>query len=347
MNLRTEKLSRILNADEAFYITAPENVFYFSGFRGEGSLVITDSQAVIITDFRYIEDACRISDFSVFNIADGKENAFEKRIKTVKTEFNSLTVSQLESLKTKMPDKEFISDDGVIADERKIKDAKETELIKTAADIATDAFKKVLNMIVPGKITERRLAAEFEYLVKNAGADGVSFETIVASGVNSSMPHAVAGDKVIERGDLVTFDFGSKYKGYCSDMTRTVAVGKCGSEEKEIYNIVLAAQKKAVSAIKDGVSCAAADASARDIIAKAGYGNFFGHALGHGVGVMIHELPSLSPRSKDVLKENMAVTAEPGIYIEGRFGIRIEDLVIVEKEKCRILSEFSKELTII
>ena len=195
----------------------------------------------------------------------------------------------------------------------------------------------------PG-MTELEAAAELEYLMKQEGAEDLSFNTIVASGLNSSMPHAIPGTKQFEKGDFITFDFGCKYKGYCSDMTRTVVLGKASDKQKEIYNVVLKAQLAGLDALKAGKSGASVDKVARDIIADAGYGEYFGHGLGHSVGLFIHENPRLSPSDDTILKENMIETVEPGIYVPGLGGVRIEDMVVVTKEGHINLAHSPKEL---
>jgi len=224
-----------------------------------------------------------------------------------------------------------------------IKASWEIERISKAEAIGDMAFSHILGYIKEG-VSERDIAAELEYFMKKQGAEKTSFDTIVISGKKTSMPHGTPDDKKIENGDFVTLDFGCVYEGYCSDMTRTVAVGKADERQKEIYNIVLEAQLTGLNAIKSGVVCKNADEMARNVIEKAGYGKYFGHSLGHGVGLMIHELPNLSPKSEMMLEDNMVVSCEPGIYIPDFGGVRIEDLVVVSGEKCTILSKSQKNL---
>jgi len=226
---------------------------------------------------------------------------------------------------------------------RQIKSEEELEYLEKAEAIGDLAFEKILTILKPG-MTELEVAAELEYQMKKAGAENFSFSTIVASGLNSSMPHAIPGEKKLEEGDFVTMDFGCTYKGYCSDMTRTVVLGKASEKQKEIYNTVLKAQLAALDAIKAGVTGKSVDKVARDIITEAGYGECFGHGLGHSVGLFIHEEPRLSPAGETVLEENMIETVEPGIYVPGFGGVRIEDMVAVTKDGCKNFTHSPKEL---
>lgn len=347
MNIRAERLVSNINSGEAFLITSRENIFYLSGFTGEGMLIIDKQHRIIVTDFRYIEAAeMNTCGFCVENIARGIENIIPPTIKTLLIEENHLTLGRYRAYQKKLAGIELADSSSLIEPLRLIKDESELANIKTAAQIATEAFKKVLLQTKAG-ISERQLSLTFEHLVKSMGASAVSFDTIVASGKNSSMPHAVACDKELQNGDFVTFDFGCVYNGYCSDMTRTVAIGSVTDKQKNVYETVLKAQKTALNAAVSGASCFDVDKTARDIITKAGYGKEFGHALGHGVGIEVHEQPTLSPKSTKTLENGMVVTIEPGIYIENEFGVRIEDLIIINKEKPINLSDFTKELIIL
>lgn len=348
MNNRCRKLTAGLAEGEAFFVTSPENVFYLSGFSGEGMLLLTAEEAVLITDFRYIEDAQkRAAGFTVADIARGIRELVPPAISALYIEEAHMTLAQLRKYGEALPGVRFADGGGdKIAALRILKDEDELRSIQKAADIATQAFSETLGLMKPG-VTEREIALEFEYRVKKAGASGVSFDTIVASGANSSMPHAGVTDRALTPGDFVTMDFGCVCDGYCSDMTRTVAVGDVSDEQRKVYETVLAAQHAALEAVRAGAICADVDAVARGIIADAGYGDAFGHALGHGVGVQIHEEPRLSARLQQVLADNMVVTVEPGIYLPGKFGVRIEDLAIVNGEKAVNLSHFTKELLIL
>ncbi len=345
--LRLEMLLKTISNSECLYIKNKKNIYYYSGFSGEGFLLISKLKKVIVTDFRYIYDAKKAIKygFEIFDIKNGIENAIDKNIEVLYIEGNDVSFEEYEKLKQKLPDAKIVSQnkfDGI----RDVKSEEEILNIKKASLIAENAFESILKL-VSCDITEKQLATEFEYLVKKNGASGVSFCNIVASGVNSSMPHAVPTDKKINEGDFITFDFGCVYNHYCSDMTRTVAFSSATDKMKNIYDIVLKAQLEGLKNVNAGVKCSFADKSARDIIYKAGFKEQFGHGLGHGVGLNIHENPRLSPKCDTILKNNMVVTVEPGIYLEGEFGVRIEDLVIVKDENPCILTKFEKNLIII
>jgi len=347
VNNRAARLAADIKSDEAFLITSRENIFYLSGFTGEGILIIDKEHRIIVTDFRYIEAAkTNMCGFCVENITRGIENIMPPTIKTLLIEENDLTLASYKAYQKKLPDIAFTDGSSQTDALRIIKDENELASIKTAAQIATQAFEKVLLQTKAG-VSENQLALTFEHLVKTAGASAVSFDTIVASGKNSSMPHAIATDKKLQNGDFVTFDFGCVYNGYCSDMTRTVAIGCVTDKQKSVYETVLKAQKASLKGAIRGALCSDVDKTARDIIASAGYGKEFGHALGHGVGINVHEMPRLSSKSNQTLDNGMVVTIEPGIYIENEFGVRIEDLVIINDEKPINLSNFTKELIIL
>ena len=226
---------------------------------------------------------------------------------------------------------------------RATKEDWELQLMLKAQEITDKAFAEVITRIKPG-MSELELQAELIYCLYKNGATGLAFDPIVVSGPNSSLPHGVACERVIQEGDFVTMDFGALYNGYCADMTRTVVVGKATKQQKEIYNTVLCAQKAGLETIAEGALASSTDAAAREVIKQAGYGEYFRHSLGHGVGMLVHELPNLSPTGKIVLKENMVVTCEPGIYIPDFGGVRIEDLVCVKKNGFENMTPVTKEL---
>lgn len=234
----------------------------------------------------------------------------------------------------------------MISEQREIKDEEEIAKIRAAEKLGDEAFSYVLNFIKPG-ISELDVAFELEFFMRKNGASGLSFDTIAASGIRSAMPHGVASEKIIEKGDLLTLDFGCVLDGYCSDMTRTVAVGSIDSKGKEIYETVLAAQKAGLEYIAKGKVCSGADAAARKVITEAGYGKNFGHALGHSVGIEIHESPTLSPKCDKILVPGNVVTVEPGIYIENFVGVRIEDLVLITDSGVENFTHSEKELIIV
>ena len=229
---------------------------------------------------------------------------------------------------------------------RRNKDADEIKKITDAERLGDEAFSYVLNKIKAG-VTEKEIAFELEFFMRKHGAAGLSFETISASGKRGAMPHGVASDKVIENGDLLTLDFGCVLDGYCSDVTRTVAIGNVSDWQKEIYDVVLKAQKSALAELAAGKKCSEADAVARDIIKSAGYGANFGHSLGHSVGIEIHESPNLSPKSTDTVENGNVLTVEPGIYIDGMGGVRIEDVAAIVDGKAINITHSPKELIIL
>ena len=258
-------------------------------------------------------------------------------------EGNVMTVDAYTALCSAWQSVEWVDCGRAFTEIRMVKNEEELALLRRAEQIGVDAYLRVLPMIKLG-VRECEIAAELEYQMRKLGADGTSFETIVVSGVKSSMPHGKPDAKKIENGDFVTMDFGCRVGGYCSDMTRTVVVGKASEEQKKVYDTVKRAQQTGLDAIRAGILGAEADKAARDVIAAAGYGAYFGHSLGHGVGLLIHELPNLSPGSKVRLAEGMIVTCEPGIYIPDFGGVRIEDMVCVREGGIENLTHLSKDL---
>jgi len=346
MKRSLETLRQHISEGEGFLVISRENIRYLSGFGGEGILIITRSEALLITDFRYIIDAKKAyAHFKAVDSKAGIESLMPKDLRKLYIE-RRMTFGMYSDYCKKFPDISFESDGGLLNSLRKVKTFTEISSIRSAARIGCCAYEEVLNYIHPG-VSEIAIAAELEYLMRKRGGEGASFSTIVASGKNSAVPHAVTQDKPIERGDFVTIDFGCIYNGYCSDMTRTVVVGKPTEKQVEVYDIVLNAQVKALHMVRAGVRCCEADAVARNIIAEAGYGDCFGHSLGHGVGLMIHEDPRLSENCSDILEKDMVVTVEPGIYIEDFGGVRIEDLVVVTHSTPDILTKTKKDLLIL
>lgn len=343
---RLKKLVSVIPAN-ATLILSPENLYYFSGFTGgEGMLYIDKSRLLLFTDSRYTVQAQEEApDFEVIDTANLSVSEFLKQQgdKAYGFEDDYVTFSKFAGLKRISPKSVFSPVSSHIDKIRMIKDNTEIALIKKAAAIADSAFTYILDKIQAGK-TERDISLDLEYFMLRNGADGLSFDTISASGIRSCMPHGTATDKVIEAGDFLTLDFGCKYRGYCSDMTRTVVLGKATDKQKEIYNTVLEAQKCALSTIRAGELAKAVDEAARGVIDAAGYGKNFGHGLGHSLGLKVHEAPSCSPRSQDILCENMMMTVEPGIYIDGYGGVRIEDLVLVTADGYDNFTTSAKDL---
>ena len=343
------------NKSEAIIITSPENRRYFTGFpSSDGYLVITKTDAVLFADSRYIEAAqksvkdCRAILFKRAG-EDIKEYLKENKILKVYTERNRISVSTADFLKTAFfpcratPSKRL---EAAIDESRIVKTSEEVEGIKAAQKIAEDAFNHVLTFIKPG-VTEKQIALELDFYMLSHGAEAISFETIAVTGAKSSMPHGVPDDSVVKAGDFITMDFGAVVNGYHSDMTRTVAVGQVTEEQKKVYETVLTAQKAALAVLKAGLDCCQADKAARDVIDNAGYGEYFGHSTGHGVGIEIHEAPTLAPRSKGALQVGNVVTIEPGIYLPGKFGVRIEDMALITENGYENLTTTPKELIVL
>lgn len=338
------------NLDGAI-IYSKENRRYLSGFTGStGYFIVSASgKAAFITDFRYKEQAkiqCKDSEIIIH------ENALNKKIcetveaygiKKLGIEDNFMTVGFYSELKQALPEVELSPLKDIMDLIRMIKNKEEIECIGLAASIADAAFSHILGFIRPG-ISETDIATELEYFMKKKGSSGFSFEPIVASGTRSALPHGIASNKIINNGEFLTLDFGCVYNGYCSDMTRTVFVGQAKEEHRKIYAIVLQAQEEALRLMKPGALTKDIDKAARDIIKDAGYGEYFGHGLGHGVGLAVHEEPRLSVVSEKVLVPNMIVTDEPGIYIPGFGGVRIEDLVLITPDGNKTLSKSPKHL---
>ena len=334
---------------DAILITDPYNLRYYTGFRGgEGIAVVTKNSNILITDSRYTEAAEKESDFEVreFNKKNPLKELISEIIRTdnvQKVGFEDLSISFDDYRRYNSYIDSMIPLGDALILPRQIKTPEEIEMLRMAEHIGDLAFEDVLKILKPG-MTELEVAAELEYSMKKHGAEGLSFDTIAASGVNSSMPHAIPSSKKIENGDFLTMDFGCKYNGYCSDMTRTVCIGKADEEQKKVYNIVLSAQLAVLEKLKPGMTCKEVDSIARDYIATEGYGDYFGHGLGHGVGLYIHESPAFNTRDESIVKPNMIETDEPGIYLPGRFGVRIEDMILITEDGCESLAKSPKEL---
>ena len=342
-----EKL-KVQNLD-AFLVTKGENLKFLTNFSGmEGFAVINaNGSCYLITDSRYTFQAemevleTKVIEYQYKNLFD-KISEILKNTKRVGIE-GSMTISFYNKLKSKLENIEFVEYSNFFEELRMVKSQNEQDLIEASSKIACEAYLKTLESVKVG-ISETELSAILEYEMKKRGASKASFDLIVASGYRSAMPHGLASEKMIEMGDIITFDFGCFYKSYASDCTRTVSIGRPkDNETHDIYKIVLDAQLSALSKIKEGVIAKEIDLEARNLITKAGYGDNFGHSTGHGVGLEIHELPHISIESETVLKEGMVITVEPGIYLNDKFGIRIEDLVIVTKNGCKNLTNLTKE----
>ncbi|MBM6617325.1 M24 family metallopeptidase [Bacillus suaedaesalsae] len=337
---------------DGLLITSNYNRRYMTGFTGSsGVAIISEDKAVFITDFRYTEQAAKqIEGFEIIqhkaSIIEEIANQVERLgIQKLGFEEEHVAFSTYRLYRAGIK-AELIPVSGEIEKLRLIKTDSEIKILKEAAEIADNAFQHILTYIRPGK-TELEVSNELEFFMRKQGATSSSFDIIVASGLRSALPHGVATDKVIESGDFVTLDFGAYYKGYVSDITRTVAVGNPSDELKNIYNIVLEAQLRGMAGIKPGISGKDADALTRDYITEKGYGEYFGHSTGHGIGLEVHEGPGLSVKSDVTLETGMVVTVEPGIYIAGLGGVRIEDDTVITNDGNESLTHSTKELIIL
>lgn len=336
---------------DSFLIKNLANIRYLTGFSGSaGNVLITKDKNYFISDFRYKTQSAKEVDKNfeiiiyVQNSLSFLKDLIEKHdLKKIGFESNFMTFNDVLGLKKEFKNTEFIPVDSLVEKIVMVKNEKEILATRKAVEITDRTFSELLKIIKPG-ITEREVSAHISYLQKMYGADGDSFDAIVASGERGAFPHARPTDKKIATGELVTLDFGCTVEGMKSDMTRTIAIGEISDECKNIYSIVKEAQQKALEKVKAGMSTKEIDSVARDFIREKGFGNNFGHGLGHGVGYDIHEKPALNERTDYILQINNIITIEPGIYVEGTGGVRIEDDVIVTKEGCEILNSSPKEL---
>lgn len=362
---RRKQLNQILqeNGMQAVIISSASNLYYFTGFTGGEAFFVMSMEeqkgfdekrkGYIITDSRYyeqVEKECpelsliRLEQKSYSEIVREFFGTFQKDMKVAIED--DMNLSMYLKLCEVCKNCEFQIKGKEINTCRMVKEEDEVSKIRQAEAIGDAAFSHILTLIKPG-VTEAEIALELEFFMKKQGASKLSFDTIVASGANSSMPHAQVTERRVEMGDFVTMDFGCVYKGYCSDMTRTVAVGNPTQEMQKVYQIVLEANQRAMEQIAENRKCSYIDSLARDYINEKGFGDYFGHGLGHGVGLDIHEEPRFSPKCDVQTKENMVITVEPGIYLPGKFGVRIEDLVVVKKEGFENLARSTKELIIL
>ncbi len=356
MSGRIENLRKVMPRDvDAVIIVSAQNRYYFTGMRSSaGTLLVTRDASYFIIDFRYIELARRTVQDSEVILQDKletqlRELARRHGVKTVAVETTYMTVGEKARIAGWLPDVDVLESsqvDSAILGLRARKDQKELELIQAAQKITDDCFTHIQSFIKVGR-TEREVSLEMLRYMMEQGAEKLAFETICVSGVNSSLPHGVPSDKPIAAGEFLTMDFGAMVGGYCSDMTRTVAVGHVTDEMDRLYHTVLDAQLKAIAAIKAGEVFSKIDAVARDLIYGAGYEGCFGHGLGHSVGLDIHEEPRFSPVCGEHCQPGMIITVEPGIYLEGKFGCRIEDMVYITEDSVLDLTHSPKELIIL
>lgn len=351
---RLSKLQELLKEEklDAILVTSPYNLRYVANFTGTtGLAVVTTEEAFFVTDFRYTQQAAdQAKGFEIVRnvgpiFQEVKKIVADKKIEQLGFEDLYVSFRSYDELEGLL-DCDLVPVSGLVEELREIKDEEEIATIRKACEIADAGFKYILDYIKPG-VSEIEVANRLDFYMRELGATGVSFETIVASGYRSAMPHGVASDKLIEQGDFVTLDFGCYYNGYVSDMTRTVSVGEPDPKLKEIYNIVLEAQLKVNEQVKAGMSGIEVDSIARDHITANGYGEYFGHSNGHGIGLEIHEGPNTSQKAPKVLVPGNVITNEPGIYLEGLGGVRIEDDLLITETGSEVLTFSPKELIIL
>ncbi|MFJ7973287.1 M24 family metallopeptidase [Psychrobacillus sp. NPDC096389] len=353
-----EKLMKLRQSFEelgvdGILVTDGINRRYLTDFTGSaGTVLISKTEAYLLVDFRYTSQAiAQTKDFTVKEI--DRAIIFEEITNLAeslginKLGFEQQHVSyQYYSEFSKYAKADLVPLSGVVEKLRMFKSESEIAILKKAAEISDAAFSHILTVIRPG-ITEIEIANELEFHMRKLGATSSSFDMIVASGVRSALPHGVASEKVVEQGDMITLDFGAYYNGYCSDMTRTIAVGEPDFKLKEIYTIVSGALEHALAGIKAGMTGKEADALTRDYISEKGYGEYYGHGMGHGIGLYIHEDIFMNPKCEQLIEEGMVLTVEPGIYIPNLGGVRIEDDIILKKDGIEIITKSNKELIIL
>ena len=352
---RLAKLRPVIAQQEldALLVSKRENCRYISCFSGEGHLLISPDRAVLATDFRYLEQAKK--EAPGFNITPIKGDlarwlpalASQFGWRKLGFEANTLTFTTYGQLNEKITAAqiklELIPTTDLVEDLRSVKEEGELKLITKAVELTDAAFRRAKSGIRPG-VTEKQAAWEIEKYLRESGSDGIAFDIIVASGPNSALPHARPTERVIRPGEPVIIDMGARLDGYCSDFSRTLCFGKATQTFGEIYNIVLKAQLTAVGGIRTGMKAGEVDWLARNVIEQAGHGDAFGHGLGHGVGLETHESPAIGPASPDSLADGMVFTVEPGIYLPGWGGVRIEDMVSLKEGRVRVLTRVEKEM---
>lgn len=351
---RQNKLKSVLAEQglDGMLISRLSNVRYICGFTGSaGSCIITPNENYFITDGRYMEQSKnevkgfeRFIDYGTHIEIAQKNNLISKGLKLA-LESDSLSVSSYNQLTELFPDVKWESTKMILENLAAVKDKSEIEALRTAVEITDKVFDEVLQLLKIG-ISEKEIALELAIRYRKYG-EGEAFPSIVASGPNSALPHVQPGERKLKLGDFVVVDAAAKYAGYHADMTRTVVIGKATEKHHEIYELVKKSQQAGIDAVKAGVACKAVDDTTRAVIADAGYGDKFIHSTGHGIGLEIHAYPRLSQQSEEILKENNVVTIEPGIYLTGWGGVRIEDNIVVKKDGSEVLNKTSKELMIL
>jgi Xaa-Pro aminopeptidase len=355
-NSKTERLRKLRTSiaekePDALLISQPENLRYLSGFTGSGWLLISERKAVLAVDFLYAEQAKSESpDFEIIQIKQELHDWLPGLVSDLgwnKLGFEANLVSYdsyrklSETIRIKQIDLDLVPTTGIVEQLRSIKEPEELMLITKAVEAADAAFEQAKAIIRPG-ITEKDIAWEIESILRQKGSEGVAFEIIVASGPNSALPHARPTEKAICSGEPVLIDMGARINGYCSDLSRTLFLGRANKTFQEIYNIVLKAQTSAMEGTTSEMTASQVDGLARTVIERAGYGDAFGHGLGHGVGLAVHEFPRLGLSSADSLASGMVFTMEPGIYLARQGGVRIEDMVVLENGRARVLTKAEK-----
>jgi len=351
LNKRREKVISIMEnmGLDGCIIKGMDNIFYLTGFRGsEATLLISRGEVFLLTDFRYITYAKEtVKDAQVYEIKKDKDVLRELcmmlEIKRLGFDSAHITYNMYERIKNSLKDVEFLPLNEEIEDIRKCKDADEIEVMLEAIEIATNAFKEIFEEIRPGK-TEKEIARTLDYTMERLGADKPSFDTIVASGERTALPHAKPTEKKLLAGEPVIIDFGVQKDGYCSDETCTILLGEVNGKISEIYKVVNDARALGIEKAKPGMPIKELDMIVRGYIEKTGYGMYFGHGTGHGIGIAVHETPSINTTSPGILEENMVITIEPGIYIPHIGGVRLEDMVFIGATNVKVLTKIRKDL---
>lgn len=357
MSERIKRLAAELRQDEAAIVVSDVNRYYLTGFKSScGAVVVTQNNAYLFVDFRYSEAAakkavgCEVIEFK--NMNESIQTVLRANgIKKAMIEYENIAfatalrlIGYLEEINVEVNRDDRL--ETLLNMHRMVKTEEEIACIAKAQEITETAYNHVLTLIKEG-ITESKIAFELEMSMRKNGAEGVSFDLITICGQKTSLPHGEPDDTVVKKGDFITMDIGAVYNGYHSDMTRTVVLGEPSEEQRKIYDIVLKAQLAGLAAVKAGVNSCDVDKASRDVIASNGYGKYFGHSTGHGVGLEIHESPAVSVRNGTVLKPGMVITVEPGIYLPDKFGVRIEDMILVTEDGYRNFASVPKELTVI
>lgn len=353
MQKRLERFDAKLreSAADAVLVTGQNNIYYLTGFWGTNATVlITENRRLFLTDARYTLIAKQsVEGFDIVESRNPLKDIVKiiegDKLKTIAFD-TEVSFAYYQAVKAAFEGYELLPQSNFMEELRMIKDAKELKTIRQACSISDRAFTDVLDFIKPGQTTELDVANFLDFRMREYGASGISFETIIASGYRSAMPHGVASDKVIQNGETLTMDFGCYYDHYVSDMTRTIHIGDTTDQEREIYQVVLESNQALLEAAKAGMTRRDYDKVARDVIVEAGYGEYFTHGIGHGIGLDIHEIPYFG-NSDETIEAGMVLTDEPGIYIDGKYGVRIEDDLIVTEEGCELITLAPKELIVL